>query len=110
MTTPSNLPTVLCISGHDQAGGAGIHADLEAVAAQGAHPLTVITALTVQDSGNVYRVEPVAAPLLDRKSAVSGKSVSVRVDHGGRLIMKKETDRRHAETNISTTHAELGIR
>ncbi|HEY9545850.1 MAG TPA: hydroxymethylpyrimidine/phosphomethylpyrimidine kinase [Solimonas sp.] len=64
MTTPSNLPTVLCISGHDPAGGAGIHADLEAVAAQGAHALTVITALTVQDSGNVYRVEPVAAPLL----------------------------------------------
>src|SRR3546814_2194060 len=52
------------ISGHDPAGGAGIHADLEAVAAQGAHALTVITALTVQDSGNVYRVEPVAAPLL----------------------------------------------
>src|SRR3546814_19344559 len=64
MTTPSNLPTVLCISGHDPAGGAGIHADLEAVAAQGAHALTVITALTVQDSGTVYRVEPVAAPLL----------------------------------------------
>src|SRR3546814_2727125 len=42
MTTPSNLPTVLCISGHDPAGGAGIHADLEAVAAQGAHALTVI--------------------------------------------------------------------
>src|SRR3546814_1801262 len=41
MTTPSNLPTVLCISGHDPAGGAGIHADLEAVAAQGAHALTV---------------------------------------------------------------------
>lgn len=61
---PPIRPIVLCLSGHDPAGGAGIHADLEAVAAQGAHALTVITALTVQDSGNVYRVEPVAASLL----------------------------------------------
>src|SRR3546814_20056403 len=27
----------------------------------------------------------------DRKSVVSGKSVSVRVDHGGRRIIKKQT-------------------
>lgn len=63
MTKPTTRPTVLCLSGHDPAGGAGIHADLEAVAAQGAHALTVITALTVQDSRNVYRVKPVAASL-----------------------------------------------
>src|SRR3546814_15576710 len=30
------------------------------------------------------------APLLDRKSVVSGKSVSVRVDLGGRRIVKKK--------------------
>jgi len=57
-------PLVLCLSGHDPGGGAGIHADIEAIAAQGAHALTVITALTVQDSRNVRRVEPVAAALL----------------------------------------------
>jgi hydroxymethylpyrimidine/phosphomethylpyrimidine kinase len=57
-------PLVLCLSGHDPSGGAGIHADLEAVAAQGAHALTVITAHTVQDSGNVYRVAPVAPAFL----------------------------------------------
>ncbi|NGY05089.1 bifunctional hydroxymethylpyrimidine kinase/phosphomethylpyrimidine kinase [Solimonas terrae] len=57
-------PSVLCLSGHDPAGGAGVHADIEAVAAQGAHALTVITALTVQDSHNVHRVQPVAAALL----------------------------------------------
>lgn len=62
MSTP--VPLVLCLSGHDPAGGAGLHADLEAVAAQRAHALTVITALTAQDSRNVYRVEPVAVDLL----------------------------------------------
>lgn len=64
MTMPAIRPVVLCLSGHDPAGGAGVHADLEAIAAQGAHALTVITALTVQDSHNVYRVEPVSASLL----------------------------------------------
>ncbi len=58
------IPLVLCFSGHDPGGGAGIHADQEAVAAQGAHAFTVITALTVQDSSNVYLVQPVAAELI----------------------------------------------
>lgn len=49
------LPQVLCLSGHDPGGGAGIQADIEAIAAQGAHALSVITALTVQDSQNVRR-------------------------------------------------------
>ncbi len=63
MTTPSSRPQVLCLSGHDPSGGAGIQADIEAVAAQGAHALGVITALTVQDSCNVRRVIPIDADL-----------------------------------------------
>lgn len=51
------MPVVLCLSGHDPSGGAGIQADIESVRAQGVHPATVVTALTVQDSRNVYAVE-----------------------------------------------------
>lgn len=57
-------PQVLCISGHDPTGGAGIHADIEACAAQQVHALTVIAANTVQDTANVSRVLPVAPMLL----------------------------------------------
>lgn len=57
-------PIVLCLSGHDPGGGAGIHADIEAIAAQNAHALTLITAHTVQDSRNVRRVEAVPVALL----------------------------------------------
>lgn len=66
MTAPPTpaVPRVLCLSGHDPTGGAGIHADIEAVAAQGAHALTVITALTVQDSHDVHRVSAVAPALI----------------------------------------------
>lgn len=56
-------PQVLCLSGHDPSGGAGIQADIEAIAAQGAHALGVITALTVQNSQNVQRVVPIAVDL-----------------------------------------------
>lgn len=54
---------VLCISGHDPGGGAGLQADIESCAALGAHALGIISANTVQDSSNVQRVVPVA-PLL----------------------------------------------
>src|SRR3546814_15860644 len=38
----------------------------------------------------------------DRKSVVSGKSVSVRVDHGGRRIIKKKNDHNnHHKTRMT---------
>lgn len=57
-------PCVLVFAGHDPSGGAGIQADIEAIAAQGAHALPVITALTVQDNQRVYAVHPVDLALL----------------------------------------------
>lgn len=57
-------PLLLCLSGHDPTGGAGLHADLEAAAAQDVHALSLVTALTAQDTRDVRRVEPVDAGLL----------------------------------------------
>nr|WP_166269854.1 hydroxymethylpyrimidine/phosphomethylpyrimidine kinase [Marinobacter caseinilyticus] len=42
------------LSGLDPSGGAGIQADIQTVTALGAHPLPVLTCLTVQDTRNVY--------------------------------------------------------
>lgn len=56
---------VLVFAGHDPSGGAGIGADIEAIAAQGAHALSVVTALTVQDNDRVFGVMPVAPALLE---------------------------------------------
>src|SRR3546814_20327773 len=39
-----------------------------------------------------YNREPETTRILDRKSVVEGKSVSVRVDLGGRRIIKQKTD------------------
>ena len=50
--TPSR-PVVLCLSGHDPSGGAGLQADIEALIAQGCHAAPTVTALTVQDTQDV---------------------------------------------------------
>jgi hydroxymethylpyrimidine/phosphomethylpyrimidine kinase len=55
---------VLIISGSDPSGGAGMVADIQAVTAMGAHPASVITALTVQDTRDARRVEPVDPALV----------------------------------------------
>lgn len=57
-------PCVLVFAGHDPSGGAGICADIEAISAQGAHALPVITALTVQDNDHVYAVHAVDAQII----------------------------------------------
>jgi len=58
---------VLCCSGLDPTGGAGIQADIEAVAAQGAHALAIITALTAQDTRNVATVVATDTALLQQQ-------------------------------------------
>ncbi|MAL99977.1 bifunctional hydroxymethylpyrimidine kinase/phosphomethylpyrimidine kinase [Hydrocarboniclastica marina] len=61
------LPTVLVLSGLDPSGGAGIQADIQAITALGAHPLPVVTCLTVQDTRNVYDSVAVDTDLLRRQ-------------------------------------------
>jgi len=71
-------PCVLVFAGHDPSGGAGIQADIEAIAAQGAHALSVITALTVQDNDRVYAVHPVDAALIRTQALSLLKKIPVR--------------------------------
>jgi hydroxymethylpyrimidine/phosphomethylpyrimidine kinase len=62
-------PCVLVCAGLDPSGGAGISADIEAIGAQGAHALPLVTALTVQDHNRVHEVVPVDAAVLLRQAA-----------------------------------------
>jgi len=71
-------PCVLVFAGLDPSGGAGIGADIEAIAAQGAHPLAIVTALTVQDNNRVHEVAPVAADLLERQAALLAAGMPIR--------------------------------
>lgn len=57
-------PCVLIFAGSDPSGGAGLQADIQAVTTVGTHPLSVITALTVQNNDRVFAVHPVPAALV----------------------------------------------
>ncbi len=71
---PPLRPCVLVFAGLDPSGGAGIQADIEAIAAQGAHALPVVTALTVQDNERVHAIEPVSDLVLLRQAgALAGR-------------------------------------
>ena len=54
-------PIVLAFAASDPSGGAGIQADVLTLASMGCHPLSVLTAVTVQDTLGVEGVQPLDA-------------------------------------------------
>ena len=54
-------PIVLTFAATDPSGGAGIQADVLTLASMGCHPLSVVTAITVQDTMGVEGVQPLDA-------------------------------------------------
>jgi hydroxymethylpyrimidine/phosphomethylpyrimidine kinase len=58
---PYQPPIVMTIAASDPSGGAGIQADILTLASMGCHPVSVLTAITVQDSVGVEDVMPLDA-------------------------------------------------
>ncbi len=54
-------PIVLTFAATDPSGGAGMQADILTIASMGCHPLSVVTAVTVQDTSGVDDVLPIDA-------------------------------------------------
>ncbi len=54
-------PIVLTFAATDPSSGAGLQADLLTIASMGCHPLSVVTAVTIQDSSGVDDVSPIDA-------------------------------------------------
>jgi len=54
-------PIVLTFAATDPSGGAGLQADLLTIASMGCHPLSVVTAVTIQDTSGVDDVFPMDA-------------------------------------------------
>lgn len=58
------IPNVLTVAGVDPSGGAGIAADLKTFSALGVYGMSVVTALTVQNTQGVSAVQSVPAPFV----------------------------------------------
>jgi hydroxymethylpyrimidine kinase/phosphomethylpyrimidine kinase len=56
---------VVTIAGSDSGGGAGIQADLKTIASLGGHGMSIITALTAQNSLGVQAVYPIPLPFIE---------------------------------------------
>ena len=57
-------PIVMIFAATDPTGGAGLQADVLTVASLGCHPVSVVTAVTVQDTHGVHGVQPIETRLL----------------------------------------------
>ncbi|MFA5824562.1 MAG: hydroxymethylpyrimidine/phosphomethylpyrimidine kinase [Gallionellaceae bacterium] len=58
---PDIPPIVMTFAATDPSGGAGMQADILTIASMGCHPLSVVTAITVQDTSGVDDVQPMDA-------------------------------------------------
>lgn len=62
LTAMSDIPPiVLAFGATDPSGGAGLQADILTIASMGCHPLSVVTAVTVQDTSGVDDILPIDA-------------------------------------------------
>ena len=75
-----NKPTVLCFSGLDPTGAAGIQADIETLFSIGCHCAPVITALTAQNTQNVIAVEATEPSLLVQQARAVLEDIPVVLD------------------------------
>lgn len=58
---PELPPIVLVFAASDPSGGAGLQADIMTLSSMGCHPLSVVTAVTIQDTTGVDDVSPIDA-------------------------------------------------
>ncbi|MFK7794559.1 MAG: hydroxymethylpyrimidine/phosphomethylpyrimidine kinase [Gammaproteobacteria bacterium] len=68
MQAENSRPPVLCIGGLDPSGGAGLEADIEAVASCGGHALPIASCLTVQNSVQTFSVSGVDPQLIQQQA------------------------------------------
>lgn len=98
--------TVMCFSGHDPSGGAGLQADIEAIAANHAHACTVVTTLTVQDSSHVQQFIPVELDFFQSAANTILKDIPIDVFKTGLLADARIAN---AISDIVKQHPELPL-
>ncbi len=81
--------TILTIAGSDSSGGAGIQADLKAIAACGGYGASVITAITAQNTLGVNAAEPVSVALVVAQMRAVFEDLDVAAAKTGMLATRE---------------------
>ncbi len=82
---PDKPPVVLTIAGFDPSSGAGVTADIKTIAAHGCYGVACITAMTVQSTAAVRRVEPCDPALVVETLQELTGDIAVSAVHIGML-------------------------
>lgn len=85
---PSPPPVVLTIAGFDPSSGAGITADIKTIAAHECYGVACPTALTVQSTQGVRRVEPVDAKVIADTLHELASDFDIQAVHLGMLAVE----------------------
>jgi hydroxymethylpyrimidine/phosphomethylpyrimidine kinase len=78
-------PVVLTIAGFDPSSGAGVTADIKTIAAHGCYGVACITAITVQSTAGVRRVEALDPALVTETLEELASDISIAAVHIGML-------------------------
>jgi len=78
-------PVVLTIAGFDPSSGAGVTADIKTIAAHGCYGVACITAMTVQSTAGVCRVEAVDPTLVTDTLQELATDIAIAAVHIGML-------------------------
>lgn len=71
------MKKVLTIAGSDSCGGAGIQADLKAMSAQGVYGMSVITAITAQNTKGVFAVQEIDLDIIKKQIEVLYEDIDI---------------------------------
>lgn len=82
-------PVVLSIAGFDPGSGAGVTADIKTIAAHGCYGVSSITALTVQSTAGVRRVQPLEPALVTETLEELAADLEIAAVHIGMLGSEK---------------------
>ncbi|MEW6526762.1 MAG: bifunctional hydroxymethylpyrimidine kinase/phosphomethylpyrimidine kinase [Spirochaetota bacterium] len=85
MKTSSYIRNVLSIAGSDSGGGAGIQADLKTITALGCFGMTVITAITAQNTLGVIDYMPVPLDMIEKQFDAVASDIPIHAAKTGML-------------------------
>lgn len=78
-------PVVLCFSGLDPSGGAGLQADIESIGQAGGHAAIACTAVTIQNSQQVFGFEACSSSLVKAQAEAVLSDLPVKAIKSGML-------------------------